>query len=105
MKNLDLFWGAVSIRPVQSVPSVPISLYPRRQFSQVHATAPRPERMARPRTISDDAINMDTSTDEAPIEAAPATTGEPKAKLDNAQAKETGGPDKAEIKVDEPPTE
>lgn len=56
-------------------------------------------------TISDDAINMDASTDEAPVDAAPAATGEPKAKLDEAQAKDTGGPDKAEIKVDEPPTE
>jgi hypothetical protein len=56
-------------------------------------------------TISDDAINMDESTDEAPVEAAPAVTGEPKAKLDKSQAKESGGPDKAEIKADEPPAE
>lgn len=56
-------------------------------------------------TISDDAINLDASTDEAPVEAAPAATGEPKGKLDKAQAKETGGPDKVEIKADEPPTE
>ncbi len=56
-------------------------------------------------TISDDAINMDESTDEAPVEAAPATTDAPKAKLDKAQAKETGGPDKVQIKADEPPTE
>jgi hypothetical protein len=56
-------------------------------------------------TISDDAINMDASTDEAPVEATPAATETPDAKLDKAQAKETGGPDKAEIKADEPPTE
>ncbi len=56
-------------------------------------------------TISDDAINLDASTDEAPVEAAPATTDTPKAKLDKAEAKETGGPDKVEIKADEPPTQ
>jgi hypothetical protein len=56
-------------------------------------------------TISDDAINMDESTDEAPVEAAPVTTEAPAAKLDKAQAKETGGPDKVQIKADEPPTE
>jgi hypothetical protein len=56
-------------------------------------------------TISDDAINLDESTDEAPVEAASATADAPKAKLDKAQAKEAGGPDKAEIKADEPPTE
>lgn len=56
-------------------------------------------------TISDDAINVDASTDEAPVEAAPATGEEPKARLDKAQAKEIGGPDKVEIKADEPPAE
>lgn len=56
-------------------------------------------------TISDDAINMDSSTDEAPVEAASVPSDAPKAKLDKAQAKETGGPDKVEIKVDEPPTQ
>jgi hypothetical protein len=56
-------------------------------------------------TISDDAINMDESTDEAPVEAAPPSTDKPKAKLDKTEAKETGGPDKAEIKADEPAAE
>jgi len=56
-------------------------------------------------TISDDAINIDASTDEAPVEAAPVTTDAPKAKLDKAGTKETGGPDKVEIKADEPPTQ
>ena len=52
-------------------------------------------------TISDDAINMDASTDEAPVEAAPVATGQPKAKLDKSEAKEIGGPDKAEIEADD----
>jgi hypothetical protein len=56
-------------------------------------------------TISDDAINMDASTDEAPVEAAPPPTDQPKPKLDKAQAKETGGPDKANIKVEDAPAE
>jgi len=56
-------------------------------------------------TISDDAINMDASTDDAPVEAAPAATEAPKAKLDKAVAKETGGPDTAEIKADELPAQ
>jgi hypothetical protein len=56
-------------------------------------------------TISDDAINMDESTDEAPVEAAPASTGTPTPKLDKSQAKEIGGPDKAEIKTDDAPAE
>ena len=52
-------------------------------------------------TISDDAINLDESTDEAPVEAAPtpATSNAPKAKLDQDQVKETGGPDTADIKA------
>ncbi len=53
-------------------------------------------------TISDDMINTDESTDEAPVEAAPADPAatklqEPKAKLDKAQSKETGGPDIVKI--------
>ena len=56
-------------------------------------------------TISDDAINMDESTDEAPVEAAPLPSDKPKTKLDKSEAKETGGPDKAEIKADEPAAE
>lgn len=53
-------------------------------------------------TISDDMINTDESTDEAPVEAAatdPTATKlrEPKAKLDKAQSKETGGPDIVKI--------
>ena len=53
-------------------------------------------------TISDDMINSDESTDEAPVEAAvagPAATKmqEPKAKLDKTQSKETGGPDIVKI--------
>lgn len=54
-------------------------------------------------TISDDAINMDESTDEAPVEAVPSTdaaskkTTEPTAKLDPSQAKESGGPDIVKI--------
>jgi hypothetical protein len=53
-------------------------------------------------TISDDAINMDASTDEAPVEAAPVETksGNDKktdAKLDKDQAKDSGGPDTARI--------
>ncbi len=54
-------------------------------------------------TISDDAINMDESTDEAPVEAAPPADSAPKktnesaAKLDPAQAKESGGPDIVKI--------
>ena len=52
-------------------------------------------------TISDDAINMDASTDEAPVEAAPVATDQPKAELDQKEAKDTGGPDKAEIKADD----
>lgn len=57
-------------------------------------------------TISDDAINMDESTDEAPVEAAPSTdtgpkkTNEPSPKLDPAQAKESGGPDSVKIEPD-----
>lgn len=53
-------------------------------------------------TISDDAINTDESTDEAPLEAAPAPTEQPKAKLDKEQAKETGGPDIVKIEPEEP---
>jgi hypothetical protein len=56
-------------------------------------------------TISDDAINMDASTDEAPVEAAPPATADPKAKTDKAEAKETGGPDKAVVKTEEPSAE
>lgn len=56
-------------------------------------------------TISDDAITMDASTDEAPVEAVAEPAGAPKAKLDKAEARETGGPDKAEIEADEPPVE
>lgn len=52
-------------------------------------------------TISDDAINLDVSTDEAPIEAAPTPSEMPKFKLDKTQAKETGGPDQAEITADD----
>jgi hypothetical protein len=53
-------------------------------------------------TISDDMINTDESTDEAPVDAAPAEAvkekaAEPKAKLDPAQAKESGGPDVVKI--------
>ena len=53
-------------------------------------------------TISDDMINTDESTDEAPVEAAPTETAadtakDPVAKLDKAQAKEAGGPDTAKI--------
>jgi hypothetical protein len=53
-------------------------------------------------TISDDMINTDESTDEAPVEAAPAETA-PTGKQDSterpekAQSKETGGPDIAKI--------
>jgi hypothetical protein len=54
-------------------------------------------------TISDDAINLDESTDEAPLEVAPETSETPDAKLDKGQAKETGGPDKAEVKADAAP--
>ncbi|HEV7233321.1 MAG TPA: hypothetical protein VGN36_03675 [Sphingorhabdus sp.] len=53
-------------------------------------------------TISDDAINMDASTDEAPVEAAPSETksddnkkAEPK--LDQDEAKDSGGPDVVKI--------
>ena len=58
-------------------------------------------------TISDDMINTDESTDEAPVDAAPApaTTGKsekPKAKLDPAQARLIGGPDI--VKVEPEPT-
>ncbi len=35
-------------------------------------------------TISDDMINSDESTDEAPVEAAPAAEGTPKAKVENS---------------------
>jgi hypothetical protein len=56
-------------------------------------------------TISDDAINMDASTDEAPVEAAPPPTDQPKPKTDKAEAKETGGPDKADIKAADAPVE
>jgi hypothetical protein len=54
-------------------------------------------------TISDDAINMDESTDEAPVEAAPSADSAPKkgnepaVKLDPAQAKDSGGPDIVKI--------
>ncbi len=56
-------------------------------------------------TISDDMINTDESTDEAPVEGAPAEAesskgDEPKAKLDPAQAKENGGPDVVKIEPD-----
>ncbi len=58
-------------------------------------------------TISDDMINTDESTDEAPVDAAPAEAAkdkgdEPKAKLDPAQAKENGGPDI--VKIEPEPT-
>lgn len=56
-------------------------------------------------TISDDAINLDTSTDEAPVEAAATASDAPTAKLDKADAKDSGGPDKAEVNADEAPTE
>lgn len=56
-------------------------------------------------TISDDVMNVDESTDEAPTEAAPvpapssnptkAETAEPK--LDKSQQKEIGGPDIVKI--------
>lgn len=57
-------------------------------------------------TISDDMINTDESTDEAPVDAAPAEVGkaktsEPKARLDPAQVKETGGPDIVKIEQDD----
>jgi hypothetical protein len=54
-------------------------------------------------TISDDAINMDASTDEAPVEAAPPRSDEPKAKPDKSEAKDTSGPDKAELKAGDAP--
>lgn len=56
-------------------------------------------------TISDDAINMDQSTDEAPVEAQTAETGESKGKPDQAEAKESGSPDEAEVNADEPTAE
>jgi hypothetical protein len=56
-------------------------------------------------TISDDAINMDASTDEAPVEAALPPSDQPKPKLDKAEAKEADGPDKAEIKASDAPAE
>ncbi|MES2904150.1 MAG: hypothetical protein V4696_08200 [Pseudomonadota bacterium] len=57
-------------------------------------------------TISDDMINTDESTDEAPVDAAPAEgakdkAAEPKTKLDPAQAKESGGPDIVKIEPDD----
>lgn len=56
-------------------------------------------------TISDDMINTDESTDEAPVDAAPAEAAknkgeQPKARLDPAQAKENGGPDIVKIEPD-----
>jgi hypothetical protein len=56
-------------------------------------------------TISDDAINVDQSTEEAPVEAQPAAAGQPKGELDKAQAKESGGPDTAEVSAEAPPVE
>jgi hypothetical protein len=58
-------------------------------------------------TISDDMINTDESTDEAPVDAPPADAATDKdekseAKLDPAQAKETGGPDI--VKIEPEPT-
>lgn len=56
-------------------------------------------------TISDDAINMDASTEEAPVEATSTPTDQPNAKLDQAQARENGGPDKEVIKANDAPSE
>lgn len=56
-------------------------------------------------TISDDMINTDESTDEAPVDAAPVEAAkskgeQPKVRLDPAQAKEHGGPDIVKIEPD-----
>ncbi len=56
-------------------------------------------------TISDDAINMDASTDEGPVDAAPAGAEQPKAELDKAETEKTGATDKVEAKADEPTEE
>ena len=51
-------------------------------------------------TISDDAINTDQSTEEGPIEAAPATTAPAKGERPKA-SEETGGPAIVEIPATE----